>query len=434
MHWLAQENAKRAPYYIKQAHAFKEKALNQRKGVDKSNNDPFIATYDATHQALAAVDLAPYDANIWREAGQVVSLLADLDEDSDTRRKQGLHMLAQACKIDKTQVDKLLKWSKEKGKGESKGMAKIRGQLGKAAQKWKSGTIPEPKLKPFLPTLMARLEADTCATGMESLAPDGDVKLADTREEQIKQAIAGMAVRPLFPTLLTVTNVKKYFPDGFSERLADMGIQRYRAFSADEKKRGVTDPNDINDGFFSAQHTAEGAQNNARALKFWPELYKSPEYTMLMEFMKHGLHAHAKKTGFELTPEDAKQTNIVLWAAVYLEDGGRHGYHVHQQSYVSCVFYAKAPASATPLVFVDPRGAPPTADYEQHAGEHAFEPMPPFHHHYHHFAEDGDLVCFPSWLVHKVPSHFEAEPRVAFPANLQSNVAWDAWYNSATVA
>ena len=35
------------------------------------------------------------------------------------------------------------------------------------------------------------------------------------------------------------------------------------------------------------------------------------------------------------------------------------------------------------------------------------------------FPTEGDLVCFPSWLVHNVPSHWETETRVAFAANLQ---------------
>ena len=35
------------------------------------------------------------------------------------------------------------------------------------------------------------------------------------------------------------------------------------------------------------------------------------------------------------------------------------------------------------------------------------------------FPTEGDLVCFPSWLVHNVPSHWESETRVAFAANLQ---------------
>ena len=80
---------------------------------------------------------------------------------------------------------------------------------------------------------------------------------------------------------------------------------------------------------------------------------------------------------------------MVLWAAVYLSDGGRHGYHVHQGSLSSCVFYARAAAGKTPIMFIDPRGAPPTHDYEQHLGERDFEPIAPFHHNYNFFAEAG---------------------------------------------
>lgn len=243
-----------------------------------------------------------------------------------------------------------------------------------------------------------------------------------------------MVVKPIFPTLITSVNVIRHFGAGFVEKLADIAIKKYSVFTEQMKNQGMRDPNDINDRFFSKQGTREGAYQDPQAMKFWGELYGTNEYKTLEELLKQALVEHAEKTGYGLAPADVKNAHMSIWAAVYLEDGGRHGYHVHQASLSSCVFYAKCPAGKTPIMFIDPRGAPPIHDYEQHLAERDFEPMAPFHHNHLHFAEAGDLVCFPSWLVHRVPAHFEKEPRVAFPANLQANKAWDAWYRSATLA
>merc|ERR1712232_966230 len=239
---------------------------------------------------------------------------------------------------------------------------------------------------------------------------------------QIDAALAGMTVKPIFPTLITQVNVGEFFGKAFSETLANKAIKKYRAFTNQMKKQGKTDPNDINDAFFTAQS------------RNWPELHNSKEYKQLADFLQKALVEHATKSGYPIATKDLSKTHMSLWSAVYLEDGGRHGYHVHQSSISSCVFYAKAPPGKTPIMFIDPRGAPPTNDYEQHLGERDFEPTAPFHHNYQFFAEAGDLVCFPSWLVHRVPSHYEDESRVAFPANLQDDASWDAWYRSATLA
>ena len=52
-------------------------------------------------------------------------------------------------------------------------------------------------------------------------------------------------------------------------------------------------------------------------------------------------------------------------------------------------------------MFSDPRGAPPAHTYEQYEGEHDFEPAAPFHGQLSYFPSEGELLIFPSWLVHK---------------------------------
>jgi len=151
---------------------------------------------------------------------------------------------------------------------------------------------------------------------------------------------------------------------------------------------------------------------------------------MLVKVMKSALIGFLDRTGVGLSAEAKRDAQLVLWSAVYPGNGGRHGYHVHQGSVSSCVLYTQTAGATTPITFVDPRGAPPVNDYEQHAKERDFEPQAPFHHNEYFFPEAGDLVCFPSWLVHNVPSHWETQWRVAFAANLQMD-GWDPWFRTA---
>uniref|UniRef100_A0A7S0AKS0 Uncharacterized protein n=1 Tax=Pyrodinium bahamense TaxID=73915 RepID=A0A7S0AKS0_9DINO len=428
------ENLRRAPYYLEDARKKYEKGLRQRNGIDKSNEDPFIALYDAQHQVLGALDLAPGNASVWLGAGQVTAMIASLDEDKTTKREQAMRMLARACAMDGSNVGKILEWASARTEGEDGDFAKMKRSIGRTVTKWKGGKVPR-KLSTadFLPFLAEREDSEVCTQGAAMDPVDASPAKTADRGDQVKAAVASMSVRPLFPTLITTVNVGRYFGADFSDKLATMAIKKYQDFSAQRKRRGQTDPNDINDGFFSAQATGDGLHRTPQAQAFWSELYNSEEYEQLRHFLREALLEHASKTGYPISEEYKKRARVVLWAAVYLSDGGRHGYHVHQSSLSSCVFYARAPPGKTPIMFVDPRGAPPTHDYEQHIGEHDFEPVAPFHHNYHFFAEAGDLVCFPSWLVHRVPSHFEQEPRVAFPANLEGQ-GWDPWYRSATLA
>eukprot|EP00928_Gymnodinium_smaydae_P005073 TRINITY_DN1174_c0_g1_i2.p1 TRINITY_DN1174_c0_g1~~TRINITY_DN1174_c0_g1_i2.p1 ORF type:complete len:492 (-),score=111.54 TRINITY_DN1174_c0_g1_i2:64-1467(-) len=423
--WLNAENARRAPYYISEAKRMYEKGLRQLKGIDKSNNDPFIAAYDGQNQVFAALDLNPHDASTWLAAGQAIAMLASLESEANDADK-ALRLLARACSMDKGNIDAILQWAKAKVPGEHEAFTKAKKSLGKAAKKWKTDGVPEVSVDDFLPELARRLRSESCAEGAALPALTGEqpsaVAADGSAKEQVKAALAGMTGKHIFPTLITTVNVIQYFGKDFVDKLARIAVTKYRSFSDQMKRNGQTDPNDINDRFFSAQSQK------------WPELYGTKEYKQLKAFLRGALIEHASKTGYKIPAEDIKETEVSMWAAVYLEDGGRHGYHVHQSSLSSCVFYAQAPAGKTPIMFIDPRGAPPTNDYEQHIGERDFEPKAPFHHNYHVFAEAGDCVCFPSWLVHRVPSHFEKTERVAFPANLQARGAWDAWARSATLA
>lgn len=427
LQFMTDENERRAPFYLHQGEELFEKAVKQKNGIDKSNDDPFIALYDAKHQVLAALELAPENATVWFGAGKIMARIAALDSEAGSS-EEALRLMARACELDLKNLDRFARWA-----GSANGLGKVQRRVRQALESWKDG-VPRVSFDDFLPLFTERGDSSVCvqSSPMDQATPHvsvgGQVATEESSEAKIKAVLASMQVRPVFPTLITTVNVANLFGDGFTDSLADMAVRRYEAFSADMKRKGVTDENDINDKFFGSQASTDGQYLHDD--RFWPELYRSPEYVQLLELMRGSLIEHAAKTGYALSASDQKDSELVMWAAVYLGNGGRHGYHVHQNSVSSCVFYPGA--STTPITFVDPRGAPPTHDYEQHIGERDFEPTAPFHHNYNFFASAGDLVCFPSWLVHKVPSHFDI-PRVAFPANLQMRRAWDAWYRSATL-
>lgn len=242
----------------------------------------------------------------------------------------------------------------------------------------------------------------------------------------VNTALKEPLINDVFPTRIVRWNVRQHVPPGFAERLSTLAADKYTLFS--QKYPGI-DPNDLNDKFFGFQVTDERTLlSNSKELDRWPEMYRqSNDFKLLLQLMKGALIQFLNVTGVEARPSDSDEYGTVLWAAVYPGNGGRHGYHVHQGSISSCVIYLQTAGATTPIIFVDPRGAPPVNDYEQYAGERDFEPMAPFHHSEHFFPEVGDIICFPSWLVHTVPSHWEQATRVAFAANLQGTGAWDSW-------
>ena len=97
---------------------------------------------------------------------------------------------------------------------------------------------------------------------------------------------------------------------------------------------------------------------------------------------------------------------LFCWATV-ARDGGFHMTHTHPEHLLSGVYYSRIPASgAGALVFDDPRG-----------------PRWPFDGRYIHTPSPGQLVLFPSWLVHQVtptlaPDH---EARVSFSCNVEGS-------------
>jgi len=216
-------------------------------------------------------------------------------------------------------------------------------------------------------------------------------------------------------------------------------LDKFLAFKAtveaEHKREGrpMPSPNDLDDKFFSFQQASPQAVARREGTERWAELYhKTPEYLQLAGLIEEACREYIRRFARPGTLEQVGKPGDFssdMWAAVYIP-GTVHSHHTHQMSIVSAVYYSKTGPRNTPIVFSDPRGAAPIQNFEQFEGEHDFEPAGPFHQQFSYFPEEGELILFPSWLVHKVPGHNAKEERVAWPYNYKGST-WDGWARTA---
>jgi len=91
-----------------------------------------------------------------------------------------------------------------------------------------------------------------------------------------------------------------------------------------------------------------------------------------------------------------------------------HPRHRHGDAEVSGVYYVKAPAEGAPIAFTSPLDSLMMA-----SNLRAFEPDSPWTRNHHaHQPHDGDLLLFPSWLLHEVSLQNMAVERRSFGINL----------------
>ena len=134
-----------------------------------------------------------------------------------------------------------------------------------------------------------------------------------------------------------------------------------------------------------------------------------------------------------------------LWVSVL---GGKHAAntghspHAHTNSVCSGAFYSKTPKGlAAPIVFSDPRGAWRSlsesasllaTEQEEDGlwGRLPTQPQAPFHQQYILTPTAGELVVFPSWLVHHVEPQ-DGEERIAWSFNVVAESFMDSWARTA---
>lgn len=234
----------------------------------------------------------------------------------------------------------------------------------------------------------AGADETTCAAGTCA----GDSKALPGIEFAYMWTTPFMTVRPSFAN-------KK-----FNQGLSSHATAAFEAFKKKLMESKVVDSNSfvtISEKFFQWQRDnfnkleAEGVPD--------PEflvLYKSDEYTSLRKLVVKYASQYLQRLDRE-----EKVEHIFCWVGLTLE-GMYHLSHTHPDSMLSAVYYSQTPPSSGAIVFDDPRG-----------------PRPPFDGKLMHAVKTGELLVFPSWLVHEViPTQGEI-PRIAFACNMKG--AWE---------
>ena len=122
-------------------------------------------------------------------------------------------------------------------------------------------------------------------------------------------------------------------------------------------------------------------------------------YTKLIEIFSDAIAHYIQSIGVTLE-ESFDPSGLFIWSSIHA-NGTHHQAHHHDGSSITGVVYIQVPSSKCgSLVFEDPRGS-----------------HPPFGKTHRHEPVVGDLLIFPSWLVHRIEPTLSATPRISVSFN-----------------
>lgn len=143
----------------------------------------------------------------------------------------------------------------------------------------------------------------------------------------------------------------------------------------------------------------------------WRNFETVPEFRMLEQFFQAATDKFLKAAGVPEAEIRQRSRQVQAWATVH-EGGVSHLAHCHPNSVVSGVYYVKMPEGSGSIIFDDPRG-----------------PLPPFDTKLTIRPFIGDLVLFPSWLMHQVSQNIGSEERISIAFNIPGSWATTAAVN-----
>ena len=138
------------------------------------------------------------------------------------------------------------------------------------------------------------------------------------------------------------------------------------------------------------------------------DLFNKPEWANVAAF----LFSFAKNMIDSVDPDSKPFHLINMWTTIY-PTGSFVPEHVHSNSYISGVFYSKAPEGCGDIVFHDPSWVAKTM--LMHTNEPRF---PNVETKYSIKAEEGLMVLFPSWLPHRSLPNTSNEDRIIVSFNI----------------
>eukprot|EP00732_Lithocolla_globosa_P001167 Lithocolla_globosa_v1_NODE_539_length_3795_cov_9.791444.p3 type:complete len:247 gc:universal NODE_539_length_3795_cov_9.791444:2887-2147(-) len=176
----------------------------------------------------------------------------------------------------------------------------------------------------------------------------------------------------------------------FNEALSKRVMEEYEKIRNNNNKTTNTEIDDtqMNHAFYACQKQT--------GFKLF---FDQKEFQLLQTFVKVAVESFLNHLNLH-DVETLKNKDFEGWATV-LQKGARHGTHIHVKSVISGCYYIGVPTPPGDIVFSDPRGY-----LYPFGGKYAIRPRP------------GDLVLFPSWLVHEVEPSLSSTPRISFAFNI----------------
>lgn len=182
-----------------------------------------------------------------------------------------------------------------------------------------------------------------------------------------------------------------------------------------DSKTGVT----TNDRFFEHQ------KNNG----YCQQLMPISEFSQLQNILTTEVQTYLSSfTNSTTSSELIHRLNIDstvkldVWATVQIGKEAYHANHVHENVFVSGVYYASVPDGSAPFVLYKPMDKDRDVEiYRQNDDHDATFVIHP---------EEGQVVIFPPWLLHGVPRPTKLcneLPRVSFAFNVSGFSLGDHW-------
>jgi uncharacterized protein (TIGR02466 family) len=190
--------------------------------------------------------------------------------------------------------------------------------------------------------------------------------------------------------LLMIQNLKIKGLDAaqFNANLYTAIMHEYNAFveaNKDVLEFAADSPQGVNHKFFEWQVTGG-----------WNHLHKIKEAEILETIFQESVDSYLAVLGIPEEKIESRSRDIHPWATI-AKLGLFHLRHAHPKNIVSGVYYVKVPPKSGSIMFEDPRGV----GVEPYDNRFVVHP------------KEGDIILFPSFLVHEVATTYSSSERIS---------------------